>query len=40
MTTQVNKVHHVTTISQVAKDLGETETGSARSPSGWESKTA
>jgi hypothetical protein len=25
MTTQVNKVHHVTTITQVAKDLGEDE---------------
>ena len=25
MTTHVNKVHHVTTISQVAKDLGEAE---------------
>ena len=25
MTTHVNKVHHVTTISQVAKDLGEDE---------------
>ena len=25
VTTQVNKVHHVTTITQVAKDLGEDE---------------
>lgn len=25
MTTHVNKVHHVTTITQVAKDLGEDE---------------
>jgi hypothetical protein len=25
MTTHVNKVHHVTTISRVAKDLGEDE---------------
>ena len=25
MTTHVNKVHHVTTIAQVAKDLGEDE---------------
>ena len=25
MTTYVNKVHHVTTITQVAKDLGEDE---------------
>ena len=25
MTTHVNKLHHVTTISQVAKDLGEDE---------------
>ncbi|MCK1678711.1 hypothetical protein IVA87_04290 [Bradyrhizobium sp. 147] len=25
MTTQVNKVHHVTTITEVAKDLGENE---------------
>lgn len=25
MTTHVNKIHHVTTITQVAKDLGEDE---------------
>ncbi|MCA1545146.1 MULTISPECIES: hypothetical protein [Bradyrhizobium] len=25
MTTHVNKVHHVTTLTQVAKDLGEDE---------------
>jgi hypothetical protein len=25
MTTHINKVHHVTTITQVAKDLGEDE---------------
>lgn len=25
MTTHINKVHHVTTIAQVAKDLGEDE---------------
>ncbi|MBR0867779.1 hypothetical protein ACVIWV_009189 [Bradyrhizobium diazoefficiens] len=25
MTTHVNKVHHVTTIAKVAKDLGEDE---------------
>lgn len=40
MTTHVNKVHHVTTINQVAKDLGEDETGCATLSSRWRSRTA
>jgi len=36
----VNKVHSVKTINRVAKELGETETGSMISPRRWTPKTA
>jgi len=40
MSTHLNKVHHVTTLAKLAKDLGEDEDWLWASPARWRSKVA